>query len=265
MGRNIFKRHGYELYAEVVMESNKMIKKVYLYMRNEKTKEEVPVGSYTRKDILNHRGFDVLLDYEIMIEKDELKSIASEIKDCYNGKADRVAGGRVIWNEVYRQLSECIRDKAELLENDSIFVKGGKGYVRTTEFKRIIRGLEESGYSRKEILENLAAHGLLDIGKNRVYDKTVSRKNRKNRYYVITLKENQDSEEEDVETIEFRTADEERLDNVLRESYAGTEETDSNAMAAHEEVDKEAAGNEARSIRCNHNTIQQIWRQVQDA
>lgn len=257
MSKSIFTKNGYKLYAEAVMESNKMIKRVHLYMRNEKTKEEVPIRSYTRKDILNHRGFDVLFDYEIMIEKDERDDIIGRIEAYYNCEKNCItAGGRVTWNEVYRQLSECIRDKAELLDNDSIFVKGGKGYVRTTEFKGIIRGLEESGYSRKDILENLAAHGLLTIGKNRAYDKTVSRKNRKNRYYIITLKENQTPEEEDVETIESRTADEERLDNVLGESYAGTEETDSNAMAAHEEVDKEAAGNEARSIRCNHNTIQ---------
>lgn len=96
-------------------------------------------------------------------------------------------GGEDMVRELQDVLMKLMKTATPLQMQD----KGDAIWIRTTYFKCVANEMQDTGYSRKEILDFLKYENCLRNGKNRAYDyqisdtKAIQKEDRKPRYYII--------------------------------------------------------------------------------
>lgn len=157
-----------------------------------------------------------LLDICGDLNLDDLKKVKIGLLELLQKPSGKIVetADKAMPAEVIGKLAEHIRTSEELISPDGktilippIFTRNGYGYIRTKQFTEFISHNKDMGWSRLEVLKLLKRNHLLQVGKNRTYDKKVRVNKRCNNYYVIRLPQDKSGQlliEEPDETIEIK-------------------------------------------------------------
>lgn len=147
---------------------------------------------------------------------DDLKSVRGKLLKLLEKPSGEIVetADKATATEILEKLSGYIISKSELLSPDgkiilvpTIFSKNGYGYIETKKFSEFISNHKDMGWSRLEVLKLLKRNSLLQIGKDRTYDKKIKLNGKCGNYYVIQLPHDKQGNihiEEPDETIEIK-------------------------------------------------------------
>lgn len=205
LGKNIFEHDfGHTVYAVATSEksSQRVAVQMYVVFNNGNISD---ITTITRKDIYTKKNcFDFFYEMEDF-GRDDIDSIKANVLEVLRDTGYRtMIQEKATWTEIHSAISRFIYNHAEDVEErkaNEIFIKGKYGYLTTDAMKIFIKGNEELGYKRLELLKRLKIMGALQCGKDRPYDTLVSLYGIKRRYYKIELAEDVFDTEEEVEVI----------------------------------------------------------------
>lgn len=198
MGANvIFQKNGCKLCALRALDGATQRVSLMVFQVDSSGNTSTPL-TFQRSDILQScKKLNVLLDFSISMDTDELKQVTESLKKVLNGtETIRLDSDKATPVGVYRAICKKFADEKEESEKLSggvkvpkpVFVRKQKICIRTTEFERILKLVEETqGYSKLEILRMLKIMGVLDVDEDRPYDKKVTVSGRSLRFYCIQM------------------------------------------------------------------------------
>lgn len=219
LGKMVFEHDfGHKVYAVATSEksSQRVAVNIYVEFSNGSISD---INTITRKDIYTKKNcFDFFYEMEDF-GRNDIDSIRGNILDVLKDTEYRtVIQEKATWAEIHSAVSKFIYLNAEDLsegKQSDIFIKGKYGYLTTDAMKSFIKGNEELGYKRLDLLKRLKIMGALKCGKDRPYDVLVSLNGKKRHYYKIELAENVSVTEEVEEVIETEeVADTEEVEAV---------------------------------------------------
>lgn len=203
-GNLIYEKEGYQLHIEASKKVSEMRVGVEIYLAAPENEESRPCFIRRSKILTGKNSLDFLLDLECCFTRDDLLQIYKDTRELLEKKEDiqyKLIRDKATVREIYQKVRDYIKSNQEDSNNleATIYIRGKYGYFLTTRFPEFVEAYKkEFDCSRNEILDCLRIHHVLEIGKERYYDKQVSRGKKKLYFYKICMEENRGKEKEEM-------------------------------------------------------------------